>query len=111
MKGISLKVCLMLIACSSPIKKKESPLEEKNEKFIQCYRESDTYTFKKSKGSMKLSYQIEPSGMVDEVKIIKDDFEDPNLRTCMIEQMRKIKFSPQVQTTTESFLFNFEPKG
>lgn len=109
MKGISLIVCLVLLACSSPLKKKESPLEDKSEKFIQCYRESDAYTFKKNQGSMKLSYRIETSGKVNEVKILEDDFKDPNLRTCMIEQMRKITFSPRIQSQTETFLFNFQP--
>jgi hypothetical protein len=109
MKGISLIVCCALLACSSPHKKKANLLEEKNEKFIQCYRESDAYTFQKSQGSLKLSYIIETSGKVNEVKILEDDFKDPNLKTCMIEQMRKIKYSPRTQAKTETFLFNFQP--
>ena len=112
MKVISFFILTILISCSSPSKKRFplSPIEARWDNFHQCYRESDSYYQRKASGRMKLAYIIAPSGNVQDVHITDNDFRDANLASCVVTQMRDIKYPAGLMEKEASYEFNFSPR-
>jgi hypothetical protein len=105
-------ILVILMSCSSPIKKRSplTPIEARWDNFHQCYRESDSYYQSKASGKMRLAYTIAASGNVQDVYITDNDFKDANLASCVLTQMRDIKYPAGVQEKEASYEFNFSPR-
>lgn len=112
MKVINFFILVIFISCSSLIKKRSplTPIEARWDNFHQCYRESDSYYQSKASGRIRLAYVIAPSGSVQDVHITDNDFRDANLASCVLTQMRDIKYPSGPQEKESSYEFNFSPR-
>ncbi len=112
MKVISFVSLIIFMSCSSPSKKSAplTPVEARWDNFHQCYRESDSYYQSKASGKMRLAYTIAASGNVQDVYITDNDFKDANLASCVVTQMRDIKYPAEGQEKAASYEFNFSPR-
>lgn len=92
MKGISFLAFILLSSCASTPHDGSQVL---NESLRQCYVESDSYTGKNGsvQGSMDVELFLGPDGKTQTCKIIKNDFKDPNLDSCVCE-IFKLSFLP-----------------
>lgn len=65
------------------------------------------------KGMMVLSFRAAPStGQFDQITITRDEVGDPQVRTCVIEQVGKLKLeTPQKTAVSVSYPINFQPKN
>lgn len=110
MKGINLLFLITLYSCAS-----EAP-RGKERRLIdnvrQCYLESDSYTGKKlgSKPQMTVQLTVTPESKITACKVIRSDYKDPNLNTCVCEQFSKSEMNnPTTQTINLLQPVNFNP--
>jgi TonB family protein len=104
MKAISLLIFL-LFSCSHQSKTSnliDDPLIAKQEKYRQCYLESNSYKGRtdESLGIVKVKFLINKEGQVKNATVTESDFKDPNFHACILDQIRQIKFDP-LETETE----------
>ena len=66
---------------------------------------------RKLKGIMMVSFRAAPStGQFDQITVTRDEVGDPQVRTCVIEQVGKLKLeTPQKTAVTVSYPLEFQP--
>lgn len=99
MKGISLLLLFTLFSCASeaPVGKGKSLAS----RLRQCYLESDSYTSKPlgNRPVISVELKVTPENQVEECKVVRSQFKDPNLNTCVCEQYKDFEFTnPTSQT-------------
>jgi hypothetical protein len=105
MKVIKLSALLLFTACASPervVDRIHDPMEKRQEKYRQCYLESDSYPRDlktEEKRTITVSFTVLPEGKVKEEKIVRSDFKDANLHQCILWLTRETKFSPGPDAT------------
>lgn len=68
---------------------------------------------RKLRGMMVLSFRAAPTtGQFDQIMITRDEVGDPQVRTCVIEQVGKLKLeTPQKTAVSVSYPINFQPSN
>jgi len=63
------------------------------------------------KGMMVLSFRAAPStGQFDQINVVRDEVGDPQVRTCVIEAVGKLKLeTPQKTAVTVNYPLDFQP--
>jgi hypothetical protein len=63
------------------------------------------------KGMMVLSFRAAPStGQFDQINVVRDEVGDPQVRTCVIEAVGKLKLeTPQKTAVTVNYPIDFQP--
>src|SRR5262245_57324393 len=66
---------------------------------------------RKLKGIIMVSFRAAPStGQFDQITITRDEVGDPQVKTCVIEQVGKLKLeTPQKTAVTVSYPLEFQP--
>lgn len=110
MKGINLLILFTLFSCASEVPRgKEQRLSDN---LRQCYLESDSYSGKKlgSKPQMSVQLTVTPESKITSCKVVRSDYKDPNLNTCVCEQFKKVGMNiPTTQTINFLQPVNFNP--
>lgn len=110
MKGISL--LLLLTACATaPSKPKDTITETFHGKdflYRQCFHESDSYQGRlvDEKGKIEVKFDI-LDGKTAKAEILKTDFKDPNLHSCIKGVLKNLRFydMDHVQDVTQTINF------
>lgn len=95
MKGISF--LLLLAACTTAPSKPKDMITEtfhgKDFLYRQCFHESDSYKGRlvDEKGKIEVKFEI-LEGKTAKAEILKTDFNDPNLHTCIKSVMKNLRF-------------------
>jgi hypothetical protein len=65
------------------------------------------------RGMMVLSFRAAPStGQFDQINVTRDEVGDPQVRSCVIEQVGKLRLeTPQKTAVSVSYPINFQPKN
>ena len=68
---------------------------------------------RKLRGMMVLSFRAAPStGQFDQIQVVRDEVGDPQVRTCVIEQVGKLRLeTPQKTAVSVSYPIQFQPKN
>lgn len=68
---------------------------------------------RKLRGMMVLSFRAAPStGQFDQIQVTRDEVGDPQVRTCVIEQVGKLRLeTPQKTAVSVSYPIEFQPKN
>lgn len=113
MKVINFLLLITFISCAATPKEDpiQGPLEARQEKFGQCYFESNSYQGREAKnqGIVMTEFIITREGAVKEAKIKNSDFKDSNLHACLLDQIRKIKFQKLAEETVVHQPITFAP--
>ena len=68
---------------------------------------------RKLRGFMTVSFRAAPdTGQFDQIMVMRDEVGDPQVKTCVIEQVGKLKLeTPQVTAVTVSYPLEFQPSN
>lgn len=68
---------------------------------------------RKLRGFMTVSFRAAPdTGQFDQIMVMRDEVGDPQVKTCVIEQVGKLKLAtPQVTAVTVSYPLEFQPNN
>ena len=61
-------------------------------------------------GSLTISFQISPSGAVDDVDVIDSSVNNPALESCLVRTFQKMKFPTAEVATRSEFPFRLRSK-
>lgn len=108
MKGISLLLLLAACAAPKPQDKITETFHGKDFLYRQCFHESDSYQGREvdEKGKIQVKFDIQ-DGKVARSEILKTDFKDPNLHTCIKGVLKNLRFydMDHVQDVTQTINF------
>lgn len=65
------------------------------------------------RGFMTVSFRAAPdTGQFDQIMVMRDEVGDPQVKTCVIEQIGKLKLeTPQVTAVTVNYPIEFQPSN
>jgi hypothetical protein len=68
---------------------------------------------RKLRGVMVVSFRAAPTtGQFEQVSVTRDEVGDPTVRTCVIEQVQKLKLgTPQKTAVSASYPLDFQPSN
>lgn len=110
MKVISFLLLLSACATKQEIDPIRATFLSKDFVYRQCFYESDSYRGRHTdeKRSVDVSFLIEKNGLASDIKILRSDFKDPNLHSCLISMIKRLRFEENTLTTVSTQTINFD---
>jgi TonB family protein len=109
-----LALTIFLVSCVTSAPKPHpisGPLSSRQASYRQCYVESDLYQGRQDKtvGNVSVKFTVTDSGDVKDASIAQSDFKDANFHACLLDQVRRIKFTDVKEETAVNQPIRFTP--